>query len=297
MAHIVRTAKGTNTKTAAGTTLSLTSVQLDEGACCVVGIAYRAPLQRTVTVTWGARTLKEHGSVYGGNIGCDVHIIPDVKTLGGDTRDIDVTWSASCTDAAIFVSQFTNVRKIDETSQKTEASTSAPDSGATAATHYTPELAVGVFAGGGGTSGATGTPDASFTLGQRDGTDTGTTDITLVETYKELDTTGAVTAGLTGADTQRWSTCVIALHEVLKDRALIHCPAEWFDKLVVGQVTDGVNAWLLLTHARFNYEFLPATPSDDTLTELGLTLTEYQNARTRLSTEGIVTLESDGTIG
>jgi hypothetical protein len=293
---IVRTAKGTRKKATASASLVLTDVQLDEGACCVVGIAYRAAVQRTTTVTWGARTLKKRAAQYANNVGCELHIIPDVKALGGATRNIAVSWNDNTTNAAFFVTQLTGVGRLDEVSKKSEASTTAPDSGATDVIHYKPEMAIAAFASGGATSDDVGTPDSGFTLGQRDGTDTGSTDIVVVETYKELDTLATVTAGLTGAGSANWSACLITLHEVLKDATYIFYPAKFFEQLVVDQVTDGVNAWLLLCHASYNYWFLPETPSDDTLTELGMNLTEYQNARTRLSTEGIVTLESDGTV-
>jgi len=294
---IVRTAKGTATKTVTSTSLSLSNVQLDQGAACVVGLAWRSQQARAATVTWGARTLKQRGSIRGGNITSQIHVIRDVKALDGDTRDISVSWDGNTSDAALFVSQFTGVGKIDETSQKTENNVTNPDSGDTSATHYSPELAVACFASGGSLSDATGTPDTEFLLGQRDGSDSGSNDIVIVETYKELNATGVVNAGLTGAGLARWSTCLVTLQEVVKDDARIVLPASWYDKLIADQVVDGVNAFLLLTHARFYNEAIPLIPSDDTLTELGMTLTEYQDARTRLSTEGIVFFHPDGTIG
>ena len=293
---ITRTAKGTTSKEAASTSLTLADVQLNQDACCVVGIAYRAIAARATTVTWGTRTLKKRGSVYANNVGCEIHIIPSVRKIGGDTRDIAVSWPLNTTNAALFVTQFEGVRKIDETSQKTEASTTSPDSGATDTIHYLPEMAVGCFASGGSTDDDTGTPDSSFTLGQRSGTNTGSTDIVVVETYKELDTLATVTAGLTGAGSANWSTCLITLHRVIPNTALIYMHGEIYDHLIEGQVSGGINAFLAFAHAAYNDWFLPATPSDDVLTELGMNLTEYQSARTLLSTEGLVTLNADGTI-
>ena len=211
---------GTATSKASGTTLAVTvgAAGVAAGNSVIVAVALDPVVSNTVTVadtqlnTYSSDADLANGSGTSG-VRTVVFSAHNITALV-NTNTITVTFSAAVVAKAMSAASFSGLALIstkDVTASATGSST-APSSGATAATEVADELVVGAI-GTKGPSGDTFTVGAGYdnTNFTRAGT-TGagpTSNITIAPEYKIVSATGAQTADATLGTSRLWSAAVV----------------------------------------------------------------------------------------
>ena len=208
MAAVV-TAKGTATGRAiAGTTLTLASVAISDGASVLVSILYLNTSVTLTGITWNGASLTQVATKVGTNCTCDIWALHGAT---GGTGSVVATFDATGATAAMAVDQVIGLSTspTDKTASATATSTS-PSSGATATTTQANELWFGAVGTNGPVGDTAGSWSNSFTADQRDGTTGGVaaTNVTISTGYRVVTSTGAATAAKTGITSREWEACV-----------------------------------------------------------------------------------------
>lgn len=144
--------------------------------------------------------------------------------------------------------------------------TTAPGSGSTGASSITSEIALGFLVSNGPQGDTAGTPQSSYTDGQRRGTVEGTTDLTIHEIYKIGDFSSGTAAQLTGATSRDWVSGVMLVPEGVHPNLLATIELRVEDYFVVA--ADGVSGAIVQLEADLEGRFPPHYEvTDVTVTE------------------------------
>ncbi len=132
----------------------------------------------------------------------------------------------------------------------------------------------------------------------RDGTSGGgaLSNTTIHTGWLQLTSNKPTRSRIQNATSRKWVNGLIVLREIVPADTVLFVYEGSFEQLLDNNGLDGQRALVLFFTAFSDLWSLPEVVSSDDLTALNMTLTEYQTARTLLQTEGLVTLESDGTI-
>lgn len=212
---------GTAKAKASGATLVIPSATAPLGSSMIALAAFETS-QGAPVVDWGNKLFNL--IVYQPNataaLGVSIHVKPRVNKAGR-IESITATWPASIGKRVLIASYVVGANRRDVFASAAETTTTAdPSSGATATLRGPGEFAVGAFASEGPSSDTAGTPGDGFSAGQRDGTVGAppVSNVTLAETTKDLTTTDAVTASLSGATSRLWAVAVAVLRELDEHR-------------------------------------------------------------------------------
>lgn len=206
-----RTAKGTNSSKASGSSLSVNNVEIQGGSTIVVGIAFDNS-QGNPEIKWGNKKLKRDITIENSNdIGFRAQIYRGyVRTTR--TRDLVATWGAAILARSMFVTEITEASFVDVFKDKAENATTDPDTGVAPTSTDPNTLSIAAFGSNGPVEDSAGTVGSGHTVGQRDGTTGGAanTNITIQETYEFLTTATTIKSQFTGATSSDWASCIIA---------------------------------------------------------------------------------------
>lgn len=210
---ITRTAKGTASAKASGTTLTVADVALTAGQTLIVGVAFDNS-QGEPVVTLRNKELHVVAGSKQANAGTGFSVMLFRKIVHKTgTRDVTATWGAAIGARAMFVTAVDEA-SIKDVGQKNEQDgTGAPATGTAVTSTAADTISVAAFASVGPSSDTAGTAGAGHTLGQRVGT-TGAppvSNVTIQETFEILSATGNIRATLSGATSRDWASTIVAL--------------------------------------------------------------------------------------
>lgn len=220
MVDITRTAKGTATSKASGTTLVLASVEILQGQSLVVGVAYDTGAGAPV-VTWGNRELSQIVVRTESGAATALFLLRHINNT--HTRAITCTWPSAITAKAMFATMVQGVQIQDVSTGASEASTADPTT-STAVTSTKPDtIQIAAFGSQGPPSDAVGTVNLGHTSGQRAGTSgiPPASNITIHETYEILSATGDVRATKSTATARTWANVIMAIKISIKHKQAI----------------------------------------------------------------------------
>lgn len=207
---ITRTAKGTN-NAKTGTTLTISSVQIDAGALLVVGIGYETDGGNPTSVKYGNKemTYITNTGQTQGDTRCRMYRFK-VKT--DRTKDIVATWSTAPTAQVMFATEIKEAAVNDGDGGQSQTTGTSLDTTNVGTTTVNNTIAIGMFVTGGPSGDAQGTAGSGHTLGQRVGTagGGGGTNVTIQETYEILSATGAIQATLTLSTSRISANAIVA---------------------------------------------------------------------------------------
>lgn len=222
-----RTARGTAQSKASGTTLTVASFTLPKDHSLQVGIGCENSAGPPTSVAMNGRPLKrkENANNATASLNCSMWI--KARAAVPQTGTLVATWSSSINARAMFASTLDAPMRIDETISASDASTTTPNTGTSAALATETDFAICAFASKGpsGDTAATGQQigGSTATLGQRIGT-TGAvaaTNVTIQETYLQLASASAVAGNLSGVTSRRWASGLITVRPTIESRAAI----------------------------------------------------------------------------
>lgn len=219
-----RTAKGTATAKASGTTLQLNAVSVESGSCLVVGISCDNAQLSPSTVTHAGRTLRRRQQQNDVPNSRHTSIWLKGEYRGNQTGPIVATWGGSIGPRAMFASSWDRIVKLDQGASNADTTaTTTPSTGTTATLAVADALVICVFGSRGpgsdhGSATARIQDGGSFTaatIGQIAGTGGAPppSNATVVETYLELTSTTATQGDLQSATSRTWASVIIALED------------------------------------------------------------------------------------
>ncbi len=213
---ITRTALGTKKAAALGTELRLNNITMPAGSCLVVGVVF-PPGADAPVVTFGGRPVPKRIErlATGPGIGTSLHVRVNFKRSG--TQDIVATWASDTGKRAMFATRIDGANLMDVKAGNIDGiATHAPRTSKSGKTSEHDLIAIAAFGSNGPLSDAPGTPLEDFVSGQRQGTDTGTNDRTIQETYKIFSAQQQeIEAKLTGATERQWASVLVGIKENL----------------------------------------------------------------------------------
>ncbi len=291
---IVRTAKGTAKASISGSTLvSETSIQCDEGDLLIVGVGTNHLTPEPTSVKWGNKDLGLRPGGSQTNVGGRRITYWILHVANTDTRDITATWAATNPQRAMIILTLKGAGRKDVVTTAIQDASTTPTTGATPVVMGDEEMAIAfMISDGDRTTDAAGTPQNSFTLGQR----VGTTGLDMREYYRDL--TGmtplaTVTCSLTGVTSRDWTSGMIVFTSVVTRNTIMIIYAEQYEKLIDSTDSNKQNAILIYLHGYY-YNQLPAIPSDSFLAEINITQTDYDNGVALLESLGVIDEVVDG---
>lgn len=181
-----RTALGTNSTKASGTSLAINNVTVPAGASLVVGVAYDGG-QGEPIIKYGKKTLDRAVKHIHTTADFEVALYFARNIRKGTERDIVATWAGAIEARAMFASYLTEAGAEDVQSKEEQNSTTIT-TGANKPTLTANTFHIAALASRGPDTDAVGTASSGDTLGQTVGTSGGvaTTNIFLRETYEDL---------------------------------------------------------------------------------------------------------------
>lgn len=230
-----RTAKGTATLKASGTTLTLASVSATAGDAMIVMIGNQTQNIPT-TVKWGNKDLTKSAHAINTTGGAVASVWIGRNIVNTDTRNIVVTWSTAIGARALAAAILDSGHIRDQSATSTQTASTAPSVGPTAALATVNDFAFGVLVSIGPSSDTAPTLAAGWTAGQRAGT-VGVppvSNITILEGYQQLTAFSAITLSGTGATARDWASVVVAYRPIGE---LIAVDSEGTE-LLVGDTVD-----------------------------------------------------------
>jgi hypothetical protein len=208
---MTRTAKGTASSKASGTTLAVNSVSAVPGDALVVGIVYDTGAGAP-TVKWGQRSLRQKSTATQVQSGIAVatFILSHINNTA--TRNIVATWGGSITAKAMVIVGITGANITDVAAKQGQTATGSPDTTSDTST-VADTISIAFFGSEGPSSDTVGTVGSGHTSGQRVGTAgiPPVSNVTIHETYEILSSTGTIQATKTGATSRDWASVIVAL--------------------------------------------------------------------------------------
>jgi len=200
---ITRTAKGTASDKSSSLTLTLSSIQVAR-RLLIVGITYDDGNGHPV-VKWGGVMLVMVERVIGNGIVSATYAYR--RRRDAKTKNIVAKWTTTGPTAkALYATTIAEVASLDLKSSLAQAGTTAPNSGTAATSNTAKEIFIGTMGSEGPSSDAAGTPQDSYTAGQRVGT-TGSppiSNVTCQEIFKIVSATESTQAKLSGVTSRDW---------------------------------------------------------------------------------------------
>lgn len=215
---IIRTAKGTAQSKSAGTTLTISSVALNEGDLLIVGICFESDAAFT-DIKWGNRKLKPvKGTVF--TQGDTRTRMFRAKIGVNDTRNIVATWAGTMSARVMIASSITGAIALDVSGGQGQASGTALDTTDVGTSTVADTISIALFGTAAPSGDTPGTAGSGHTLGQRIGTTGGgaATNVTLQETYEILNSTGTIQATLTLSTARLSANSIAAFAPTLDNR-------------------------------------------------------------------------------
>lgn len=183
-----RTALGTNSSKASGTSLSINDVTVPVGASLVVGIAYEDSQGQPSTIKYGEKVLSRAVKQIHSTAGFEVGLWFARNIRKETSRDIVATWGAAIEARAMFASYLTEAGAEDVQSKDENFAATTITTGANEATTAANTFHIAALASKGPNTDTVGSAISGDTLGQTIGTSGGvdTTNVFLRETYEVL---------------------------------------------------------------------------------------------------------------
>lgn len=183
-----RTALGTNSAKASGTSLSINNVTVPAGASLVVGLAYEDSQGQPDTVKYGKKILTRAVKQIHSTAGLEVGLWFARNIKKGTERDIVATWASAIEARAMFASYLTEAGAEDVQSKDENFNNTTITTGAAVLTTAAKTFHIAALASKGPNTDTVGTAASGDTLGQTVGTSGGvdTTNIFLRETYENF---------------------------------------------------------------------------------------------------------------
>lgn len=243
-----RTALGTNSAKAAGTSLSINNVTVPAGRTLVVGIAYDNTNGVPTSVKLGNKDLGERIKQQNLGTGFTVAIWTRRYLRKEKQRDIVATWSANIGARAMFASYINEAGIQDVKQSNQQDAVTAPATGTAVTTTVANTIHIAAFMSVGPNTDTVGTPGVGHTLGQTIGTAGAppVSNVFLRETYEILTATGNCRATITGATSRDWAAAIVAfkarqtftIKEVVQHHRNMNWEADWVRVRVADEAGD-----------------------------------------------------------